>query len=366
VLNHELVYGVGARYRVADGLHVHAELYGASNFADFGDKHLTPFELLAGPKYQHEDWFFGVAAGLGLVRGYGSPDVRLVTTAGYAPVIKAKPKQKEKQKPTDSDGDGFLDPDDGCPFEPEDRDQFEDENGCPEPDNDQDGVLDVADACPLEPEDKDGFEDQNGCPDPDNDNDAVLDVADACPLEPEDKDGFEDKNGCPEPDNDKDLVADVEDTCPDVAGLPKYAGCPPKALEIVGGKLVLLGRVEFATDKDVILPSSGPVLDKVLEVLNESPEFRRIRIEGHTDSMGKVDHNLDLSRRRARSVGKWLIERGIAAERLEAWGCGLTLPIATNDTKQGRQENRRVEFHIVDPPAPEPRNPATCVEIDLE
>src|SRR5215813_3660857 len=82
----------------------------------------------------------------------------------------------------DRDGDGkYADP---CPTEPEDKDGFQDDDGCPDPDNDRDGIPDPNDKCPTEPEDKDGFEDEDGCPDKDNDKDGVLDAADKCPNEP--------------------------------------------------------------------------------------------------------------------------------------------------------------------------------------
>ena len=82
-------------------------------------------------------------------------------------------------------------------------------------DRDHDGILDAVDKCPDQPEDKDGFEDADGCPDPDNDGDGVLDAADKCPDKAEDKDGFQDADGCPDPDNDGDGVLDAADTCPD-------------------------------------------------------------------------------------------------------------------------------------------------------
>ena len=93
----------------------------------------------------------------------------------------------------DKDGDGILDDVDKCPNDPEDKDGFEDDDGCPDPDNDKDGILDAKDKCPLEPEDKDGFQDEDGCPDPDNDKDGVPDASDKCPNEP----GPADNNGCP-------------------------------------------------------------------------------------------------------------------------------------------------------------------------
>ena len=131
---------------------------------------------------------------------------------------------------TDNDADGILDEPDQCPNVAEDMDEFEDENGCPDPDNDQDGILDTPDECPLEAEDMDQFEDADGCPDPDNDQDGVLDTPDECPNEPEDMDGFEDDNGCPDPDNDQDGILDTPDQCPDepedMNGVDDEDGCP--------------------------------------------------------------------------------------------------------------------------------------------
>src|SRR5690606_10591226 len=133
-------------------------------------------------------------------------------------------------KIVDRDGDGILDPEDKCPDHPEDKDGFQDEDGCPDPDNDEDGVLDAQDQCPLVPEDRDGFEDEDGCPDSDNDRDGIPDASDQCPMEAEDQDGFEDEDGCPDPDNDKDGIPDVKDLCPNEPetwnGIADNDGCP--------------------------------------------------------------------------------------------------------------------------------------------
>jgi len=96
----------------------------------------------------------------------------------------------------DKDKDGVSNKEDACKDVPEDRDGFEDADGCPDPDNDQDGVDDVDDKCPGEPEDADGHEDDDGCPDLDDDHDFVPDTDDQCPLEKEDQKGAAD--GCPD------------------------------------------------------------------------------------------------------------------------------------------------------------------------
>ncbi len=99
----------------------------------------------------------------------------------------------------DTDGDGIPDYRDECPNVPEDRDGYQDEDGCPDPDNDGDGIPDIVDGDPWLPEDLDGFEDDDGIPDLDNDGDGIIDSRDMCPNEPEDLDGFEDQDGCEDP-----------------------------------------------------------------------------------------------------------------------------------------------------------------------
>ncbi|MFN3199300.1 MAG: OmpA family protein [Bradymonadia bacterium] len=130
----------------------------------------------------------------------------------------------------DIDNDGIKNVDDQCKTKPEDKDGFEDSDGCPEPDNDQDGIKDVDDKCPNEKEDADGDADEDGCPDLDKDGDGVDDKVDQCVDTPEDKDGFEDEDGCPEDDNDKDGIKDAEDKCPNEAedkdGFEDTDGCP--------------------------------------------------------------------------------------------------------------------------------------------
>lgn len=128
----------------------------------------------------------------------------------------------------DNDGDGIIDKADRCPNRAEDKDGYKDTDGCPESDNDGDGIKDKSDKCPNKAEDKDGFQDSDGCPDPDNDGDGIPDAKDRCPNKAEDKDGFQDKDGCPEADNDLDGVLDAADKCPNEKGVAAEAGCPVK------------------------------------------------------------------------------------------------------------------------------------------
>jgi outer membrane protein OmpA-like peptidoglycan-associated protein len=274
---------------------------------------------------------------------------------------------------SDRDGDGVPDREDRCPDVPEDRDGYEDQDGCPELDNDQDGIGDDIDQCPNQPEDKDGFQDVDGCPEPDNDGDGITDASDRCPNVAEDRDGFEDQDGCPEADNDKDGVLDGEDGCPNLPGTKESGGCPDrdgdqvddqhddcpdvpgpadnkgcpvhKNVKVTESKLVIEQKIFFAHDSTKILPKSFPLLDEVAKVLQEHAKLR-VRVEGHTDSSGKADYNRRLSEGRAQAVRDYLVARGIAVGRLDAKGYGPDLPIDTNATVAGREHNRRVEFVI--------------------
>lgn len=175
--------------------------------------------------------------GTSLVYGVGTPVVRALLGATY--IVEKRDRDKDAiddgddQCPTEAeDRDGYEDSDgcpdadndldtipdkaDKCPGRAEDADGFDDLDGCPELDNDKDGIRDVGDRCPTQPETKNGFDDTDGCPDvSDQDRDGVPDDKDSCAADPEDTDGFEDTDGCPDPDNDKDGVPDNQDECVD-------------------------------------------------------------------------------------------------------------------------------------------------------
>ena len=113
--------------------------------------------------------------------------------------------------------------------------------------------------------------------------------------------------------------------------------------EIEEGKAIILNNILFATNQSSLKSKSFVELNKVLKILNENPEYK-IQIIGHTDNVGNKSNNLKLSEDRAKSVGNYLISKGIADDRITYKGMGSSKPIVSNSTKEGRQKNRRVEF----------------------
>lgn len=363
-----MTFGVGVQRAINPANRIYVEAYGQSHFANFFGREETPLEVLAGYKHQPATGaVFGVAAGTGLSRGFGSPDFRAVATLGF-----------HEEPIQDTDGDGIFNDVDRCPTSPEDKDNFEDRDGCPDVDNDNDGIEDDRDQCPMEPEDKDGFEDENGCPEPDNDGDGIADADDQCPMEPEDKDGFEDEDGCPEADNDKDGVADAQDECPLVAGVPAHNGCPipdrdgdgvPDARDncpdeagppenqgcqaaqqvvITEERLEILDKVYFKTNRATIQRRSFTLLENIAQVIVAHPEITKLRVEGHTDSRGPARRNLKLAQARADAVKAYLVQAGVEESRLEAEGFGEDRPVVADATSDDHHsQNRRVEFRIV-------------------
>ena len=255
----------------------------------------------------------------------------------------------------DRDRDGLMDPDDRCPNEPEDVDNFEDADGCPDPDDDRDGVLDGCDRCPRVSEDSDGFEDLDGCPDADNDQDGVPDTADRCPDVAEDVDTFEDADGCPDPDNDQDGVLDASDRCPNEAetrnGFEDVDGCPdvvpPPPRTETEQQLEQLGeRIQFAQDGTRVLPASRAALRAVIALLRAHPELTRVVVQAHASSEGSAEHNMTLSRQRAQTVVDALIAGGIARGRVSARSFGEGRPDVAGTTEDELAANRRVMFIV--------------------
>ncbi|MCB9688794.1 MAG: OmpA family protein [Alphaproteobacteria bacterium] len=353
-----------AWWQATQGLRIGAELEGHLGLAggDLGANHTASTHAFVQDVLPSG---IGLTAGLGtgLNDGIGSPAYRVFAGFHYTAVIR------------DHDGDGVLDVVDQCPTRPEDIDGFRDDDGCADEDNDEDGIIDLADLCPDDKEDADDWEDNDGCPEDDNDFDDVPDVEDQCRNVP----GLIALHGCP--DQDGDGVADGEDACPTEPGLPEKAGCPdgdrdgdgvpdgrdrcpdepgppgedpatadgcPKTLFVSGREIKIGERIEFETGKAEIRPESRRIVDGVADLLKRETGVTRIEVQGHTDNVGSDRSNLTLSQERAQAVVDYLESKGIDGRRLVAKGYGESLPLFSNRTAQGREQNRRVQFMILD------------------
>jgi outer membrane protein OmpA-like peptidoglycan-associated protein len=377
-LGNELLAAAAAEYRLDTATSVLAEVSLATPAGHpLSSTRQSPFEALVGGRQRFGRLALFGAVGPGLQDGYGTPVLRLVAGATWS------------NAPLDADHDGVADGSDRCPLAPEDRDGFEDADGCPEPDNDHDGLVDRADRCPNQAEDRDGFQDQDGCPDPDDDGDGVPDTRDRCPRqpetrngykdddgcpdqdlhaldsdgdgvmddadkclhEPEDRDQFEDDDGCPEPDNDKDGIPDAKDKCPNepetINNVKDDDGCPDRGIvTLKENELETLTPIFFDTDRARVKHAFRPPLDVIAAIMRAHPEIGRCAVEGHTDATGPAEWNQKLSLERAKAVAAYLRGKGVDPARVVAIGQGNALPWASNQTEAGRAANRRVIFHI--------------------
>jgi outer membrane protein OmpA-like peptidoglycan-associated protein len=351
----ELTWSVGMAYRFVHWVGVGAELYGyvpmvtqptaAKDFAA---------DVLGGLQFfPSKDLVVAVGAGAGFIPSAARhDDYRAFLGISWAPVEGGK--GAVAVGGLDSDNDGVPDAQDVCPNDPEDRDGFDDEDGCPDPDNDQDGVPDKKDKCPNEPEDRDGFQDGDGCPETDNDGDGIPDAQDKCPNDAEDRDGFQDDDGCPDADNDGDGIPDAADKCPNEPetrnGVDDDDGCPDTGGQVVvtAGKIELPEQIQFEIGKATILGRSDSLLVRIAEKIKANGQVKRIRIEGHTDDVGSPRKNQELSQARAEAVREYLIMKGVEADRLQAVGYGTSRPVDKRKTAEARAKNRRVEFIIVE------------------
>jgi outer membrane protein OmpA-like peptidoglycan-associated protein len=380
----QVEWGVGAAFGlIPDSLDFILEYYGHMVVGGAAvDMVHTPMEIDGGFKIfvERNSYLYlggGFAGVKDIMRGYAAPSWRIFAAFIFEPSIGDRDgdglKDDVDQCPDDpedpdnfedldgcpdpdNDRDGILDVDDDCPNVPEDRDDDQDEDGCPEGaegDRDGDGILDDVDSCPDDPEDLDGFEDKEGCPDPDNDQDTILDVDDLCPNEPEDPDGFEDVNGCPDPDNDADRILDVDDDCPNdpekYNGFEDEDGCPDKGkVEIKGSEIVIMEKVYFETDSAEIKPESYEILDAVAATIAGNPQIVRVQVAGHADERATNEYNIQLTQERAASVVNYLVDKGVEIERLSSAGYGEECPVDKGHNPKAWEKNRRVEFKILE------------------
>jgi outer membrane protein OmpA-like peptidoglycan-associated protein len=349
----ELLFAAAAGLRLADGrILMGPEVFGSTVLEGGGafERRTTPVELVFGGHYRVPSGLsLGLGVGPGLTRGIGTPKVRGLFSLGWTPGIEAPP-PPPKEEP-DSEDDGIFDRDDACPQEAGPANEDPSKHGCPPPpDRDGDTFLDSEDACPDDPGVASEDPKKHGCPIVDTDGDGIVDDEDACKDEPGEPNEDPEKNGCPPPaDRDGDGIVDEDDACPDQAGPrnedPKRNGCPRVVVQ--EKEIVILERVEFDTGKATVRPESDSLLQAVADVLQTHSEIEQISVDGHTDNRGGAAFNRNLSKRRAAAVVKWLVDHGVEASRLKSTGFGPDKPLDSNDTEEGRQNNRRVEFRIL-------------------
>jgi OOP family OmpA-OmpF porin len=349
-------------------------------------KKFIPY-LYAGPGFLADNTKSGLNFDLGIGgKYYFKPSTAIYFDAGYLNGIKTTRATKTVHdnilkatvglefglgKAKDSDMDGVSDSKDKCPDTPAGVNV--DEAGCPV-DTDGDGVADHLDDCPTvagltslkgcPDKDKDGVADKDDkCPDvaglaalkgcPDTDSDGIADKDDKCPDNPK---GWKvDANGCPL-DQDKDGVPDAIDECPTVAGTKDLKGCPVKEVtvetikELTPEQVVIQNvkvvPVHFLSDKSYLTDYSKGVLEKLIQTLNSDKSFK-VNMYGYTDSQGSDNYNIKLSQDRINSVIEHLVSKGISKDRIiHQKALGKEKPIASNNTEEGRLQNRRVEFEV--------------------
>ena len=321
------VFGLaGVRFRLSPALALDVQ---TSQHYPFGD---NIDNLWRGDNKLH-DRFLVHSVGLTLALGKAkdTDDDGVPDRKDKCPDTPTGVKVDENGCPVDTDGDGVADYQDKCP----DVKGLASLQGCP--DADGDGVADNDDKCPNTPA---GVKvDASGCP-LDADGDGVPDYQDKCPDTPA---GVKvDATGCPL-DRDGDGVPDYQDRCPDRAGPASNKGCP----EIPAEQKKILNEatkyIQFDFNKATLKASSFPKLQQMVQIMNDYPDYS-LSIAGHTDDVGNAPYNLNLSYERAAAARKYMLDKGISADRIEARGYGKTKPIADNKTAAGRALNRRVDF----------------------
>lgn len=276
------------------------------------DRSEAPSELAVGLRWRAR---FGLelnlAAGVGLTRGYGTPDrARAIFGIKYV-----SPERRQEAVATATSP--RLPPPLPAPIAPPPP-PIVVTPPPPAPDSDRDGVADADDRC----RDKPGPKENQGCPDFDSDGDGFIDRQDKCPFEPETFNGVDDEDGCPD---------------------------QPAALAgFHGDKIVIFEPVLFEKDGSVVDRRSYKLLGVVAHLLRLHPEILKLRVEGHMDNKMPPYEGLELSRARAAAVRRWLVDQGkVEAKRLTAQGFGPDRPLADNRDFIGRAKNRRIEFVIM-------------------
>jgi outer membrane protein OmpA-like peptidoglycan-associated protein len=320
--------GLGLGYRFDGGqspVELMVDLRSAVGVAET-DAEEVGLETLAGASIDvTPEWKINLGGGIGLLEGFGIPTARVFAGLRWEPSpndpdhdgLRSATAEEAEQVPGTQQSEPPADPtagDDGAADVPPNTDAVDDAAR-------EAAIRGGYDACPDLPEDYDEVEDEDGCPEGDDDGDGVLDYLDRCPDEPEMINGFQDDDGCPDE--------------------------GPAKIIVEEGKITILETVRFELNSSNIDPESYGIMNQIALTLRKHKEIERIEIGGHTDSTGPRDLNIRLSHARARSVRNYLLARGIPPGRLSARGYGPDRPLADNESDDGRARNRRVEFIVV-------------------
>lgn len=257
----------------------------------------------------------------------GQGDCWLVANGKKGPIAECG----DVVKMPDADNDGIADAKDKCPDTV--AGVKVDTKGC-EIDSDGDRVADSKDQCPST--DAGVMVDANGCA-LDSDKDGVADSSDQCPGT---KTGVRvDTKGCAiNMDLDGDGIVNAKDECPNTASgtIVDRRGCELKAD-------IKLDKVQFKSGTAILSAESKSILDNIAQTLKDNQHLV-FEVAGHSDNRGDYNFNVNLSEKRAQSVRQYLVDNGVAADRLTARGYGPDKPVASNDSREGRSQNRRVEL----------------------
>ena len=399
--NDQFFYRVGVGQELSSTAGLSLDLAGALNYkAPLSNPAGSPLEVLLGGWNRVSDSFvLRAGIGSGLTRGIGSPDLRLVAGLTYDPPTSR-----------DNDLDGIVNKDDACPDEPEDKDGYQDADGCPDPstrvhvtvqDPRGDYVYDVLTVVQTEEASQEGGADFELDLHPgeymlsaDADRYEHLEASIAVPLQdstysvlltmdpmfgylklrvvdPEGKlipgatvnvdstppTSLANGSGELNLDPGQHLLlvrangykAEKLDASVMQAQLTELdVTLSPAKARITKEKIEILEKVYFDLAKASIKSESFQLLDDVAEILRDNPDIKLIRVEGHTDSRGSAKYNKSLSDRRAKSVRQYLMDAGIDPDRLQSEGFGEERPVDPQENESAWEQNRRVEFVIVE------------------
>jgi len=267
---------------------------------------------------------------VGLKKYNGCPDTDgdgIIDSADKCPKVTGL---KEMEGCPDTDRDGTSDNKDKCPNVP----GMKVNQGCP--DSDGDGILDKNDKCPK----VSGTRVNKGCPD--TDGDGIIDEYDECPNMA----GPAANKGCPWPDTDGDGVINKDDKCINIVGMASNKGCPNEVVLSQGNLKSYVMTIHFVSNHTTFNSGLTSKLNAIVSVMKNFNKTK-FSIWGYTDSKGSSKYNQWLSVKRAKTTKKYLINHGINANRLVTKGFGESNPVDSNNTEEGRKNNRRVEIKFL-------------------